>query len=64
LTLSEAIAIALDAFPGELVEWELESEVDEEDPNAPTIWVYEFEIEDAAGEEIEVEMDALTGEIL
>lgn len=56
LTADQAIAIALTEVPGELTEVEREYENGRQ--------VFEIEIIDADGAEIEVEIDAETGDIL
>lgn len=64
LPLTVIMEIALSEFRGEIVEWELESEDNEDDPKAAAMWIYELEIEFEGGEEVEIEIDALTGEFL
>lgn len=56
LTAEEAIAIALEAQPGTVDEVELEKEDGRE--------VFEVEVVNAAGQEIEFYIDAQSGEIL
>lgn len=56
LTEAEVIEIALTEVPGEVVEVEFETENGDD--------IYEIEILTADGEEIEVEIDANTGEVL
>ena len=56
LTEAEVIEIALTEVPGEVVEVEFETE--------DGIDIYEVEILTADGEEMEVEIDANTGEVL
>ena len=56
LSFSEAKAIALEEVNADLIEWELELDGDD-------LWVYEFVFADGE-EEVKVEIDAETGEVL
>lgn len=56
LDIEEARQIALKQVPGDITEEELEQEKGR--------WVYSFDIRPSSGPEMEVEIDANTGEVL
>lgn len=62
--LSEALALARRVAEGRVIDVELESDFDIDDPDAEPVWVYEIEILTADNRVVEVEIDAITGELL
>lgn len=62
--LSEALALARRVAEGRVIDVELESNIDVDDPDEEHTWVYEIEILTADNRVVEVEIDAVTGQLL
>jgi uncharacterized membrane protein YkoI len=58
------LAIARDITAGKVIDVELESDVGLDDGSRAARWVYEIEVLTADNRVVELEIDALTGELL
>lgn len=64
LPLSEILAATRRIAPGKVIEVELESDVGFDDGGRDTRWVYEIEVLTGDNRIVELEIDALTGNLL
>ena len=62
--LSEILALARKLIPGKVIDVELELDVDLDDEQPEAHWVYEVEILTPANRVVELEFDAMTGQLV
>lgn len=62
--LAEILALARKLVPGKVIDVELELDVDLDDEQPEAHWVYEVEILTPANRVVELEFDAMTGQLV